>query len=595
MIKIDQTILQPISNAVLWTTYQAESSKSGERLWFRVLNSDFVQDARMVEAFLQSCKVHRSLDHPNCLAIREFGSLGSTHYAVYEGFDGVDLETWIEEIDELLNERAQRIIAQIADLFYRSSLAGIAHGALSPKSVFVNSEGLIRIADFGSAAMIAHAMKAYPQALQPLWPYCAPELFGDDYRPTTRSELYAVGVLFQTLLDGSVPFSAPDLVSVLSKKLDPFANIKKTKSISPQWDRMISRMIHPQAANRPANFSEILAKLDLLPDRGLQEAEETIQGFKSNWHERLLAYIPQPLWIRRIVGSKRRTVSLFLIFFALFVLILSGLLVTEFSSNPSADTALYEEFVYPLDSAEHLDRARDDSSDLALTQEDSTLYKSFLSRLRSSGEQPQEYESEENTVALRRSTAGDRPSPPAEKIIKSPDQPPTTSQQAGAIVTEPAPAMAGKSLTLRFTAVPFADNIQIGREPQAHALPYDCSLAPGVYSLIYFASNGYFRWETQITVSNHHPTVIAFNPDQIKYGQMEVVVRNALDFGFVFVTINSGEPLTTPVHLELPEAHHRLKFHRQGFRCHPADTVVIVRVGQKIRASCRLEPLEIVE
>lgn len=567
MTTINEKNLTPLAHGSLWTIYQAESPETGERLWFRVLKQNLSNDQVMVDAFFRSCELSRTIAHPNSLTLREYGSIQSTHYAVYSAFDGIDFETWLQKTKKLLLERALQIMRQIADVSYRYSLAGIPHGALTAKSIFINSDSQVKVVDFGSTELIRHAVHNYSQMLLPLWPYCAPELLTGEYSPTNRSELYAVGVVYKLLLTGALPFTGGNLETILEKKQNPIPSARSGKNVQHGWERLINRMLQPQEEDRLANFLELRTELGMSESPDLTD-DEAENHNDQHWFSPLIERFNEPMWIKQVVGSKRRILFLFLALFVFFAVIVGGLLVTEINAPRVDEMTIYEEFVSKLDDEQLPATPVGEMAETDATPAPKTM------TTREPARQPS-------------STPRDgRIAAPAEPLAnRQANQPPSSVPQSSEAIKQ------SGSVLVKFNGTVYADRIRLPGESEPRTLPATAELEPGTYRVVYFSSTGTFRWETQIAVGTNSVSEIAFPADQIKYGQLDISVENAFDFGFVFVSINAGKPLTTPAHVELPVGHHHLKFQRPGYLCFPSDTVIAVLSGQRNTISCRLEPV----
>lgn len=94
----------------------------------------------------------------------------------------------------------------VVDGVQAAHFTGVVHGALHPRSVWIDGDGVVRVTDFavGCAAMTAAAQGSEALPLKSLAGYLAPELAVGD-SPTPASDVYAVGAILFAMLTGETP------------------------------------------------------------------------------------------------------------------------------------------------------------------------------------------------------------------------------------------------------------------------------------------------------------------------------------------------------------------------------------------------------
>ena len=100
--------------------------------------------------FEREAKAVAKLDHPNILAIHDFGTDQGVTYAVTELLDGQNLRQSIPA-SGMPWQKVVEMGAAIADGLAAAHGKGIVHRDLKPENVFVTSDGRVKILDFGLA------------------------------------------------------------------------------------------------------------------------------------------------------------------------------------------------------------------------------------------------------------------------------------------------------------------------------------------------------------------------------------------------------------------------------------------------------------
>jgi len=134
---------------------------------------------------------------------------------------------------------AATIARSVIDALATAHALGITHGALHPRSVLVDGEGVVRVTDFavGYAAMAAAAGGSEAVELRGLGGYLAPELvLGDE--PSPAADVYAIGALLFALLSGTTPpgtvNATPALERLVQRALDTDLHRRFTNAIEVQ-------------------------------------------------------------------------------------------------------------------------------------------------------------------------------------------------------------------------------------------------------------------------------------------------------------------------------------------------------------------------
>lgn len=142
--------------------------------------------------------------HPNI--VRCYDTLASDTMGVLllEKME-MDLLTYILEAnngDGVGELEAAQIFRKICKGLKWCHEQGVAHLDLKPENVLVNSDGTVRLADFGASVAIAEGETRTGRRGTLL--YCAPEMSGE-YCPFT-ADLWSMGVLLHVLVFGRWPF-----------------------------------------------------------------------------------------------------------------------------------------------------------------------------------------------------------------------------------------------------------------------------------------------------------------------------------------------------------------------------------------------------
>ncbi|MGI5372975.1 protein kinase domain-containing protein [Streptomyces sp. CA-251387] len=141
-------------------------------------------------------------------AVEESGSL----WIVTEWIDGEPLGELVTQQGTFNYVRAARIGLELLDVLEAAHVAGITHGELSPGQVFVRDDGSVVVTGFGLAGATLAPRVAAPS-------YASPEQARDE-RIGPASDLWALGAILYTMVEGRPPYRERDRPEATLKGVD---------------------------------------------------------------------------------------------------------------------------------------------------------------------------------------------------------------------------------------------------------------------------------------------------------------------------------------------------------------------------------------
>jgi serine/threonine protein kinase len=227
-------IVEKIGEGGMGVVYRAHDERLDRDVAVKVLPAEVADSADRLSRFEREAKAVAKLDHPNILAIHDFGSEGGVTYAVMELLEGESLRELIAR-GGLTTGMAVGYARAIADGLAAAHDKGILHRDLKPENVFLTQDGRIKILDFGLAKLTepevalttetpTETLDTKPGGVMGTIAYMAPEQLqgkpADD-----RSDIFALGVVLYEMLTGRRPFpggtTAEVAAGVLERDPDP--------------------------------------------------------------------------------------------------------------------------------------------------------------------------------------------------------------------------------------------------------------------------------------------------------------------------------------------------------------------------------------
>jgi serine/threonine-protein kinase len=198
--------------------YLCEDLTLGRRVALKVLSSRFVHDAQFVERFRREAKAAAGFNHPNLVAIYDWGEIGGTYFIVMEYVEGETLKQMIRRRGRLNGSEALDIaLGLLAGVGY-AHRHGVVHRDIKSQNILLDAAGTAKVTDFGIARAGDSGMTEAGSVLGTAQ-YLAPEQARGEI-VDERSDLYSVGVVLYEMLTGAVPFSGDTAVTVAMKHVN---------------------------------------------------------------------------------------------------------------------------------------------------------------------------------------------------------------------------------------------------------------------------------------------------------------------------------------------------------------------------------------
>ena len=239
------------------------------------------------------------LNHPNIVTIYDVGITDDIVYITTEFIDGRSLREMLRSGTRPLPARAAEIAAQIADGLDFVHERGLVHRNISPDTVMVLRNGLVKITDFGIArpSRGSHTMIADLVASPR---YTSPEQVTGE-KVDERSDIFSLGAVLYEMLTGVAPFAGVRLHEVAHQVVNKMPSPPSTcsRGVSPALDLIVEKALAKHSDNRYRTAREMAAALRSAVKLSPVVAAEAA----SNASE---AVEPWPLASAKVVGSWRR-------------------------------------------------------------------------------------------------------------------------------------------------------------------------------------------------------------------------------------------------------------------------------------------------
>jgi predicted Ser/Thr protein kinase len=205
--------------------YRARDPLVDRIVALKILSPERALDPEWIERFTREARALARLNHPHIVQVHRFGSTPQPHL-VMEYVDGVNLRQAMEA-GGLSAREALVIVPKLCDALHYAHEHGVLHRDIKPENILIDSEGRVKIVDFGLAKLrdegVLHFTLTQSGAKLGTLAYMAPEQVENPSDVDHRADLYSLGVVFYEMLTGELPlgrFPSPSEANGTDPRLD---------------------------------------------------------------------------------------------------------------------------------------------------------------------------------------------------------------------------------------------------------------------------------------------------------------------------------------------------------------------------------------
>src|SRR5689334_22791256 len=240
-------ILELLGKGGMGVVYKARQPALDRMVALKILPQKMALDPDFQNRFIREAKALGSLNHPNIVAVYDFGAEGGLFFFAMEFVDGTNLRQILRD-RKLSPEQALKIVPQLCDALDYAHTEGVVHRDIKPENILLDRKGRVKIADFGLAKLIGKtapdvALTGTQQVMGTMH-YMAPEQLLGSRAVDHRADIYSLGVTFYEMLTGELP-------------LGRFAPPSKKVQIDVRLDEVVLRTLEKEPDLRYQHVSQL--------------------------------------------------------------------------------------------------------------------------------------------------------------------------------------------------------------------------------------------------------------------------------------------------------------------------------------------------
>lgn len=257
--------IEKIGKGAFGTVLLMQDQVVDERLILKFLNPNVSSDEEMMKRFVHELRYSRKITHKNVIRIYDFLHLQGCYAISMEYFPSHTLSGEIPNNKPMDFKKALKFSVDIATGMAVAHQAGVIHRDLKPANILVNSDGLLKIVDFGVAAAASSGDTQLTKTGYVIGSpkYMAPEqILGK--KVDEKADVYSVGVIMYEMVTGVPPYSRGDHMSVMYQHVQGKA--KTVQEINPAvpdgYAEVIAKAMSVDKSLRYHSMNELIDALN---------------------------------------------------------------------------------------------------------------------------------------------------------------------------------------------------------------------------------------------------------------------------------------------------------------------------------------------
>lgn len=255
-------ILELIGTGGMANVYKALCHRLNRYDAVKIMRDDTAADECFRKRFRTESQAVAMLSHPNIVSVYDVSHNENIEYIVMELVDGITLKQYMKEHGALPTDEVLNFSIQIAKALAHAHSKGIIHRDIKPQNVMLLKDGLIKVADFGIAALQNDIEESTNETVGSVH-YIAPEQ-ARGAAADARSDIYSLGIVMYEMMTGRLPYVGKSDVEVAVKHMNTEAVPPRTivPGIPEELERICLKAMATDITDRYQSAGELLSDLE---------------------------------------------------------------------------------------------------------------------------------------------------------------------------------------------------------------------------------------------------------------------------------------------------------------------------------------------
>ena len=280
-------VLEKVGEGGMGAVYKARDTRLDRVVALKFLSPGHVDSPEERQRIVAEARVLSTLSHPNVATVYEVDEIDGAPFLALEYLSGGTLRGRIAAahgrvpVPDLL-----RWAGDLAEGLAHAHKHGIVHRDVKSSNVMFDSEGRVKLTDFGLARITSPDEPSIEGTVAGTVGYMAPEQL-QGKRADFQSDLFSLGVVLYEAAAGRMPFQGKSAAETIHKVLtdDPARLTALRPELPPAFEAVVDRLLRKRPQDRYQSAGDVAHRI-----RGLSGASfastETMPVTVVRWRRR---------------------------------------------------------------------------------------------------------------------------------------------------------------------------------------------------------------------------------------------------------------------------------------------------------------------
>jgi eukaryotic-like serine/threonine-protein kinase len=259
----DYELLDLLGTGGFGRVYRVRDLHLEREVALKILHPQLTQDPAVVERFRREAQLAARLNHGNIVSIYDIGGRSGLIWYTMELVNGPSLAQLVEREGPLPLDRVLRLLREALSALAHAHGSGLVHRDIKPENMLIESDGRLRITDFGLALALRYGKFGGATSQSGTPQFASPEqLLGE--RVDQRSDLYSLAAVAYFALLGHPPFQGSTPEQVLAKQTtNQLPSPRELREdVSGELEAVLARALQSEVDQRYPSAAEFLQALN---------------------------------------------------------------------------------------------------------------------------------------------------------------------------------------------------------------------------------------------------------------------------------------------------------------------------------------------
>ncbi|CAN6987227.1 unnamed protein product [Brassica rapa subsp. trilocularis] len=197
----------------------AQNTETGESVAMKIVDRNTILKRKMVDQIKREISIMKLVRHPCVVRLYEVLASRTKIYIILEYITGGELFDKIVRNGRLSEAEARKYFHQLIDGVDYCHSKGVYHRDLKPENLLLDSQGNLKISDFGLSALPEQGVTILKTTCGTP-NYVAPEVLSHKGYNGAVADVWSCGVILYVLMAGYLPFDEMDLPTLYMTSID---------------------------------------------------------------------------------------------------------------------------------------------------------------------------------------------------------------------------------------------------------------------------------------------------------------------------------------------------------------------------------------